>query len=69
MLEINLDKLKREYIHYVDRSIGPRQHPLMEAHNVALEGQKPDWRVAENELVRWLRYKGFRIYHRGSMSR
>lgn len=62
MIEIDVKTLKTSYIHYVHRSIGARQHPLMEARNIAPDGEKPDWRIAENEFVRWLRYKGFKVY-------
>jgi len=69
MIEMDLETFKRTYIHYAERSVGARQHPLIEARNIAPDGEKPQWRVAENELIRWLRYKGFRIYHRGVMTR
>lgn len=62
MVEVDIKTLKSNYVYYSDRSIGARQHPLLEARNIAPEGQKPEWRVAENEFVRWLRYKGFKVY-------
>lgn len=54
-------------IHYEGREVTPRPHAKMLARNIAPEGEKPEWRVAENELIRWLRFKGFRIYARASV--
>lgn len=69
MLEITEQSLKTEYLHYEVRSPGARPHNKMQAQNVAPDGDKPDWRVAEQEFIRWLRYKGFRIYQRGTVIR
>lgn len=60
--------VKRRYLHYEGREVVPRPHGKMLARNIADDGEKPEWRVAEPELVRWLRYKGFRLYVRGSVS-
>lgn len=61
--------LKRSFIHYEERSIGFRRHEQMSARNIAPNGEKPDWRIVEKEFVRWLRYKGFRVYNRISVYR
>lgn len=52
-------------VHFEGRSVGARPVKKMLARNIAPEGERPDWRVAERELVRWLRTKGFRFYERG----
>lgn len=69
LIQVDLKTLKGSYIHYEERSVGYRRHEQMSARNIAPDGDKPDWRVAEGEFVRWLRYKGFKIYNRASVLR
>jgi hypothetical protein len=65
LVQVGEERLKRDYIHYDGRSIGVRPRDRMVAHNIAPEGVKPEWRVAERELIRWLKSRGFRVYDRG----
>jgi len=53
------------HLHYDGRSVGPRHPDRLLARNLAATGDKPEWRVAEHELIRWVRRKGFRVYERG----
>lgn len=69
MLQVSTTHLKRSYIHYEERSVGFRSHDRLSARNIAPDGEKPDWRVAEQELIRWLRYKGFKIVSRHTVLR
>lgn len=69
LLQVDDKTVKTNYLHYEERSVGFRPHDRMSARNIAPNGEKPDWRVAEAELVRWLRYKGFKIYNRTSVLR
>lgn len=66
MTSIPEKSLRDDYLYYNGRSLGPRPHHLMLATNVAPPKTKPDWRVSEREFVRWLRFKGFRVYDRSS---
>lgn len=50
------------YMHFIGRSVGAHKKDRMLARNIAPLGEKPDWRVAESELVRWLRNRGYRIH-------
>jgi hypothetical protein len=34
----------------------------MIARNIALVDERPVWRIAEQELLRWLQVKGFKMY-------
>jgi len=68
LLDVGEAALKSGYIFYEGRSIGARTRDLMIARNIAPANAKPDWRVAERELVRWMKYKGFRYYERGAVS-
>lgn len=68
MLAVELQYVKAHLIHYDRRSVGSRPLDKMAARNIALEGDKPEWRVAEAELIRYLRRRGFRIYDRTRLS-
>ena len=59
-------KLVRDaYLYYVGRTPtvhGPNQ---MVARNIAPDpSMEPIWRVSEQELIRWMQYKGFKFYER-----
>jgi len=56
------------YAHLEGRSIGAARRDQFIARNIAPPDQKPEWRVAELELIRWLRRKGFRYYDRGAIT-
>lgn len=65
---LNLDEstvMRRGYLHFTGLSIGTPPPDLIAARNIAPPGQAEVWRVAEQELVRWLKRKGFHIYLRG----
>ena len=62
LLQITEERLP---IHYAGRSVGARQRDKMLARNIAAAGERPDWRIAERELIRWARTKGFRFHERG----
>jgi hypothetical protein len=62
MLSIKLQTVKVSYIYYEGRSTGPRSGHLMSARNIAKPGDPPEWRIADRELKRWLKRKGFRFY-------
>ena len=68
MLSVQSNTVAQSYLYYEGRSIGSRSKSLMVARNIAPADEKPEWRVAERELVRWLRFKGFRYYDRGAIS-
>jgi hypothetical protein len=49
------------YIHFDTHTAGPAMKDRITARNIAPLGEKPEWRVAETELTRWFKQKGFRI--------
>ena len=53
------ETLRRKYVYFHGRTSGDRRANLLVARNIAGPESKPEWRVAENELVRWMRRKGF----------
>lgn len=58
-LDMKVDTLRRSYIHFAGRTRGVAPQGLIVARNIAGPGDTPTWRVAENELVRWMKHKGF----------
>ena len=66
MFNVNLETIRTSYIHYDRRSVGACPGDKLLACNIAPEGEKPDWRVAENEVIRYLKKRGFRFYTRSS---
>jgi hypothetical protein len=52
--------LRASLIHFDTVTAGTKPRGKMTAHNVADLGDKPDWRVTENEFIRWLRMRGYR---------
>ena len=62
MIEVPVKTLKISYIYHEGRSTGMYSTDLLRANNIAPRDEKPDWRVEERELIRWMRRKGFRAY-------
>jgi len=67
LLDLTQTQIEQQYIFWDQRSVGRVPKNKMMARNIAHHDQKPDWRVAERELVRWMKYKGFRFYERSSV--
>lgn len=66
LISVPVDRLRKNgYIYFDGRTVGMLDRMLMVARNIAPPNEKPDWRVAENELIRWLRTKGFKVEDRG----
>lgn len=62
LLQLKVETLSQHYIYFEGRSIGVRKLDKMLARNIAPSDQKPEYRVAERELLRWMRRKGFKHY-------
>lgn len=65
ILVVSSNQIRTNYLHYEGRSVGAPSRDKMVARNIAPADQKPEWRVAERELIRWLRRKGFKVYETG----
>ncbi len=58
-------RFRRNYVHWDRRTLGAPALDKMMARNIAPPDQaSPEWRIAENEVARWLKRKGFRLYDR-----
>jgi hypothetical protein len=65
LIQIEESTLRRSYLHYEGRSVGAPARGVIVTRNIAPVGLKPEWRVAERELVRFMKFKGFRYHERG----
>lgn len=68
LLSLELASVRQSYIFFDGRNVGVPPRGLMRAVNIAPDGEKPEWRVVDKELIRWARYKGFRFYHTGNIT-
>jgi hypothetical protein len=69
IISVDLSELRLRYLHFENRTVGGRRPERILARNIAEPSAKPDWRVSEQELIRWLRHKGFKYYERGWVDR
>lgn len=66
LLSIEEKNLKQSYLHYDGRSVGPCPKDHLLAVDISPDNSpRPEWRVAERHLKRWMRLKGWKIYERG----
>jgi len=65
LLSVKESYVMKTLLFYDRREPGIRPREKMRAVNIAPEGETPLWRVAENELLRYLRLKGIKFYDRG----
>lgn len=63
---VALDRVKHEFIYFDNISTGMKPRDRMLARNISTT-DRADWRVAEEELKRWLKHMGFRVYDRSSV--
>ena len=65
LLDVELQALRTSYIHFDGRTLGAHKKDRMMARNIAPLGERPDWRVAEAEFVRWMKLKRYKFHERG----
>ena len=65
LLNLSEQKVHVNVLYHEGRDIGMSRKDQMTARNIARREDKPDWRVTERELVRWMKVKGFEFYERG----
>lgn len=69
MLQVSETHLHQSIVFHEGRDIGIRDLDHMIARNISRPEDKPEWRVIEAELKRWLRRKGFKYYDRGTVTK
>lgn len=65
MLDLKEERLRIVYCWWEAREPGAQPPDKLAARNIAPEGETPDWRVTETELVRWMKRKRFKFHVRG----
>lgn len=65
LLQIDEKMVKLHYLHYEGRSTGICPSDRMVATNISPAGIKPDWRILERHLIRWMKFKGYKYHERG----
>lgn len=66
MFDLTESNIKRYYLFYEGRSVGVQPKDKMLAVDIShADADKPDWRISEKELARWMRHKKIRYYERG----
>lgn len=66
ILSVSQSEVERRYVYFEGRSTGPRDVRLLIARNMNPDrNDKPDWRVAERELIRWMKMMGVKYYDAG----
>lgn len=80
MLALEPRTVKASYLYLDGINVGSIPKRVMLARNIDPDFEppshsnpdgkgKPEWRIAEHELIRWLKEMGFRIYDRGWVAR
>lgn len=70
LLATSEENLRQNLLHYQGRSVGVCPKGRMLAVDISNEGStRPEWRVAERHLKQWMRFKGWKIYDRGYVTR
>lgn len=64
-LNLSVETVKQKYLFFDGRSTGSQSIHLMVARNIAKPTDRPEWRIAEREFVRWLKLKKFKVYDAG----
>jgi hypothetical protein len=59
ILEVSL--IQSGHLFFSGRTPGMQSKDEMLAVNIALPREKPEWRVEERELIRWMKRKGFKF--------
>ena len=65
ILELDENYVKKNMLHYEGRSAGIAPRGKLRAINVAPPGEKPEWRISERSLMRYLKAAGMKFYERG----
>lgn len=69
ILQLSETILHQQYLYHQGRDVGIKQKWHMETVNISPPDSKPEWRVRETELIRWMKHKGFKFYDRGTHTR
>lgn len=65
LLEVNEKTVRDKMLWYSGREPGLKPKDRIKTINLAAYAEEPIWRIPEDELIKWLRFKGIKIYERG----
>lgn len=66
LLNLTEETLKRSYLHFEGKSVGVCPRDRMIAVDISPDSAKrPEWRVPERYLKRWMRFKGLKVVDGG----
>lgn len=75
MLSISVPSLVKSYLWFDGKEIGPYHRQFLRASNLAVGrthrnfGDQPsDWRIAEPELLRWMKFHRLYLFDEGDLS-
>lgn len=64
LLNVEKRSVRSSYIFYEGRHVGKQPLDKLKAINIAAPDDRPDWRIPERELIRWMKRKGLRYHER-----
>lgn len=66
LLSLDEKSVRASYLFYQGKSVGSLPKDKMLARDISPDdAEKPEWRVTERDLIRWMRFKGIRYHERG----
>lgn len=63
MIQVTVHDLQYKYLYYPLRSTGRKPRHQMVACNIAPDDEPAEWRVTQQDFVRWLKSNGWEITH------
>lgn len=64
IFDVSEEWVLKNLLYFQGRSTGVYSRNQMLARNISPPNVKPEWRVAENELIRFLKSKGYKHYEK-----
>lgn len=66
-LNMPLERFVATYVFFHLRNTGLKRPDEMLARNIAKPEAPPDWRIPQQEYIRWLRFKGIKVIPGGAV--
>lgn len=64
LLSVPESRVRRDYCWYENREVGTMSPLKLKTVNVSPSVEAPDWRVSEQELIRWMKKRRLKYYER-----
>lgn len=66
IIEMKTEDVMKKVLWFEGREVGHKPASALCAINLARGEQKPEWRIEERELIRWMRWKKIRRFDRNA---